>query len=455
MSTEYIASVSASWDRIETIVQSMSDDYSIIITADHGGHDRSHGSDVAEDMTIPLFLKGKAFNPDVQPQDVNSSYVARINYAAAIAEIIRSLMITKAAASMAVTGSFLTYGLGQIFSGILGDRIKPRTIIFVGLIATSVCNLIMFSLSNVYIMTVVWCLNGLAQSMLWPPLTRIMSENLSPREYARTCTWVSASASAATIAIYLIVPLCIRFSGWRAVFLLAAVWALAVGLLWFLAVDKLTSPTYAAKDVRAAIPNCPGTDFRTLFLSSGLLPVMAILLLQGILRDGITTWMPSYINDVFDLGTSISILSTAVLPVFAIMSVIATLYLYKIVKNEFRASAFLWLLTFICSVVLVFVFSSHAAASILLMAIVTGSMHGINLMLISILPARFAGTGQISTVSGILNAFTYGGSAVSSYGIAALNDNFGWKPTVIAWSAIALVGTVLTAIHIARWSRVR
>ena len=71
MSTEYIASVSASWDRIETIVQSMPDDYSIIITADHGGHDRSHGSDVAEDMTIPLFLKGKAFSPDVQPQDVN------------------------------------------------------------------------------------------------------------------------------------------------------------------------------------------------------------------------------------------------------------------------------------------------------------------------------------------------------------------------------------------------
>jgi arylsulfatase A-like enzyme len=29
--------------------------------ADHGGHDRSHGSTLPEDMTIPLFFFGKVF----------------------------------------------------------------------------------------------------------------------------------------------------------------------------------------------------------------------------------------------------------------------------------------------------------------------------------------------------------------------------------------------------------
>ncbi|NLB36565.1 MAG: sulfatase-like hydrolase/transferase [Clostridiales bacterium] len=71
MTEEYIKAVYESWDCIERIVKSIPDDYAIIITADHGGHGRSHGSEIPEDMTIPLFLKGKAFNPNSQPKDAN------------------------------------------------------------------------------------------------------------------------------------------------------------------------------------------------------------------------------------------------------------------------------------------------------------------------------------------------------------------------------------------------
>ena len=31
--------------------------------ADHGGHERSHGTDRLEDMTIPLFFYGPDFTP--------------------------------------------------------------------------------------------------------------------------------------------------------------------------------------------------------------------------------------------------------------------------------------------------------------------------------------------------------------------------------------------------------
>ena len=81
-----------------------------------------------------------------------------------------------------------------------------------------------------------------------------------------------------------------------------------------------------------------------------------------------------------------------------------------------------------------------------MMAIITGCMHGINLMLIGIFPARYKNMGRVSSVSGILNAFTYGGSAISSYGIAAMNDKFGWKITIITWCLIALFGTIISII---------
>ena len=57
------------------------------------------------------------------------SYLTRINYGAVIVEIVRTEGITKSAASLATTGSFITYGLGQIISGYLGDRMRPKYLI--------------------------------------------------------------------------------------------------------------------------------------------------------------------------------------------------------------------------------------------------------------------------------------------------------------------------------------
>ncbi len=54
MGEEYLEAVKGSWACIETICRDLSEDYLVIVTADHGGHGRSHGSDMPEDMTIPI-----------------------------------------------------------------------------------------------------------------------------------------------------------------------------------------------------------------------------------------------------------------------------------------------------------------------------------------------------------------------------------------------------------------
>ncbi|NLY96448.1 MAG: MFS transporter, partial [Clostridiaceae bacterium] len=215
-----------------------------------------------------------------------SSYMTRHNYRAAVAEIVWSLGVTKAMASMAVTGSFLTYGIGQIFNGFIGDRIKPKTMIFLGLCATTLCNVVMSKLSSVYIMTAVWCINGFAQSMLWPPLTRIMSENLSADRYRKTVTAVITASSLATISIYFIVPLCITLSGWRAVFLLSAAFGLTAGIIWLISIDRLTESNKEPGEKEKEKTATPVVSFKSLIFGSGLIYVIIILMAHGILRDG-------------------------------------------------------------------------------------------------------------------------------------------------------------------------
>lgn len=61
MGEEYMKAVRNSWENIERIVNTLSDDYTVMITADHGGHLRFHGFDCPEDMLIPLIVMGKDF----------------------------------------------------------------------------------------------------------------------------------------------------------------------------------------------------------------------------------------------------------------------------------------------------------------------------------------------------------------------------------------------------------
>lgn len=63
MSDEYLRRISIALDNVKRIIDAFGEEYSVIIMADHGGHDRSHGTSLPEDMTIPLFLYGKDFTP--------------------------------------------------------------------------------------------------------------------------------------------------------------------------------------------------------------------------------------------------------------------------------------------------------------------------------------------------------------------------------------------------------
>ncbi len=58
MTEEYLNAMKLSFENIARVKEALGDEYLFIITADHGGHDRGHGLDIAEDMTIPMIFYG-------------------------------------------------------------------------------------------------------------------------------------------------------------------------------------------------------------------------------------------------------------------------------------------------------------------------------------------------------------------------------------------------------------
>lgn len=61
MTDTYLGYVACAIENVKRVIESVGDEYSVIVTADHGGHDRTHGTDMPEDMTIPMFFFGDDF----------------------------------------------------------------------------------------------------------------------------------------------------------------------------------------------------------------------------------------------------------------------------------------------------------------------------------------------------------------------------------------------------------
>ena len=372
------------------------------------------------------------------------SYVTRNSYNAIISEMVTSTGLTKSALSAALTGAFITYGAGQLVSGYFGDIVQPRTLIAVGLATTSCMNLLIPLCQNPWQMTAVWCLNGFAQSFMWPPIVKILFCALSPEDYSVGCVRVSWGSSLGNILVYLTAPLLILTLGWKSVFAVSSAVGI-LGLIFWLKLCPKIDLRQSGKAAKKANASSSAVFAATLVL------VMIGIILQGILKDGVTTWMPSYISETFGVRNEISILSGVFLPMFAILCYSVCNFLYLKIKQPLVCSSLIFGISTVICCALYCLSDSSAILSVAFSSIITGCMHGVNLMLIGIAPTIFAKNGNVSTFSGILNCTAYIGSALSSYVIPLITESSGWKSTLLLWLFLSAAGVIVCACSIRLW----
>lgn len=386
------------------------------------------------------------------------SYLTRLDYGAVMVEMVRAEGFSRVDASAALTGLFITYGFGQLISGYLGDRVRPQLLIFFGLIACGLMNLLIPFCPSPAWMTVVWSVNGLAQAMMWPPLVRIMSQHMTESEYKVATVHVSWGSSLGTIVIYLLIPLLLKVSSWRGVFYCAAAVGMGMAAFWMARYGRVER-TLPLQE-QAAPADEPGDAGKSGGGLRALMPLLAIMMgviiCQGTLRDGITTWMPTYLADTYHMESGKSILTGVLLPLFGMVCYQIVLWMNrKLVKNELQCAAIIFGVGLVSLLALRLLHAHSFALSVLILAFAVASMHGVNLIMTCMTPKYLAGSGKISMISGLLNACTYIGSALSMYGVALIADRFGWTVTESLWCAVALLGTLCAAACVPKWGKLR
>ncbi|MBQ7096530.1 MAG: MFS transporter [Clostridia bacterium] len=368
------------------------------------------------------------------------SYLTRINFAAIIAKIEQAEGIPETILGLAVSGSSVFYGAGQLVSGYLGDKIQPKKLIGCGFILTTAINCLIPVAPSPYVMVVLWCFNGLIQAFMWPPLVRLMGSIFDSRDYSRACVFVSWGSSFGTIIMYLIAPAIIMISGWKYVFLFSAVCGIIMALFWW-----KSCPTIPPKPITPQTDTTEGGGSIKSIFSPLLIFILLAIALQGALRDGVTNWTPSYISKTFGIDAEFAILSTVILPIFSILCFYGASAIYrKKLDNPLSCAGLFFGIAFAATAILTLLYNTNMPLAVILAAILCGCMHGVNIMLVCMVPGHYEKYGKISFVSGLINSFTYVGSAISTFGVAAIAEKTNnWQLIIAIWAMIALLGTII------------
>ncbi len=411
-----------------------------------------------------------------------SSYLGRLNYSSAMTVMLDEEFLTKAQAGFISMIYFLAYGMGQCLNGFAGDKVNPERMITCGLVVSAGMNLIMTFCGSFPVMAAAWLINGYAQSAIWPPIIRLFSDMLETKTKLKYCVDIVSTQAAGTFASYFLSAFVIAHAKWQFVFLTAALILLAVAAIWrigFLSVcrrngqespgeeyEEYGKEVYTAHtggDGRTSKRERVGQKgqttaekqkgfFRLLSVSGSLFLIFPILV-HGILKDGVVSWVPTFISETFASGAHVAILLTSIIPLINLSGAYLGRFVFRKINNDEIRASVVFFAAAAASLLALFQFGRKSMLlTVLLLSAVTASMMAVNTLLINLYPLRFEREGRVAAMSGFLNASAYVGTAVSTYCIGILVQESGWDVTILSWFLVTFAALIFCLIACRRLS---
>ena len=332
---------------------------------------------------------------------------------------------------------FVCYAIGQLINGAVGDKIHAKWMIGMGLSGAGITNLIFsFVAETEALAMVAYGATGFFLSMIYGPMTKVVSENVEPI-YATRCslgyTFASffGSPSAGLLATFLV---------WQSVF------AVSSGLLFLMA--AVSFYFFTAFERRGIVkynqykPREKGAGNIKVLFKRDIVKFTLISMLTGVVRTSVVFWLPTYINQHlgFDSKTSASLFTAATLVISFTAFISVFIYerlghnMNKTVLIMFTSSTVFFILTY---------FVSMAALNLVFIVLAIMSSNGAATMLWSRYCPSLRDTGMVSGATGFLDFISYMSAALANLVFANAVTNIGWGNLILVWTALMAVGVVV------------
>ena len=335
---------------------------------------------------------------------------------------------------------FITYAVGQLINGYIGDRIPAKYMICFGLALAGAGNLCFpLAAGSLYAAYAAYGMTGFFLSMIYGPMTRVVAENTEPL-YATRCslgyTFASffGSPSAGVLAAFLT---------WQSVFVFSSAMLILMGCVCFLVFTLFEKRGIVARGRISRVQTERKENGIRILLQHQIVKFTLISVLTGVVRTTVVFWLPTYLSQYLGFSADTAALLFTASTFIISMTTFAAVVLYErlgrnmdlTIRAAFSAASAGFLLVFLCRVpavniaCLIFaIMASNCAASMLWSRYCPG----------------LRDTGMVSSATGFLDFMSYMAAAVSSRLFAGAADTIGWNGLILVWLGLMLAGIAVS-----------
>lgn len=381
-------------------------------------------------------------------------YIGRYSYNANINLILGSFTDSHGEAGLVTTFFFFAYGIGQVVHGLLCKYYNKNFVFTFVLVCSGLINLLIYIGIPFMLVKWLWLVNGFLQAALWPSLINVLSESLSDSMLKSAIFFMSFCAPIGTLIIYGLSALFAWLNNFTLSFLFASISLFALGIVVFV----LINPLLIKRDRKIEIID-EKENIAKKRKSGGFITMVVVLsifaIVHNFVKDGLQTWVPSILNEMYGLPNSISIVLTLVLPFLVIFGSILAIWSNKKIKDFTILCGIFFLISLIFLILIVkFMSLVGWVLQLIFFGIVVFLMSAINNVIGNIAPLQLRDYVNAGAYAGIMNGFCYLGSASSSYGLGVIVDKSGWQVVFNLFFVLCVVCCVLS-IFVAIISKIK
>ncbi len=375
------------------------------------------------------------------------SYLGRMNLSIAIPHMEQSGVASLGQLGLAGTLYFWSYGFGHLINGFMGDKVQPKKMIFLGLLISSLVNIGVTLVSFPVGIMVLWSINGFSLSMLWGPMIRLLGEKTPESRHSLVSLLMTVSIGVGTFIAWNMLGKVVESSGnWKLAFIIPALVCALFAILWWMVFPKSTEDP--ALNLTLEDHSQEKGGFLEIFLKTRLYLIIIAVMVQGMVKDGLTLWLPTLVQAKFPEEPAITIVNwLSLIPFINTMGILCIAIILQKKTIAYRVTSSLLFLGAAATLLTLIAINLSIGPTLILLSLLSFSIAFINSILLGLVPMQYKKWRRVSTVAGLLDFVAYFAAGVFSVMSGFLFQGSGtWNVILLFLFISMMVGTVAMAL---------
>lgn len=363
-------------------------------------------------------------------------YIARNILGAVSPQMEATGAFTKEGIGLLSSIYFTCYACGQLINGMIGEKIKSKYMISLGLIFAGICNFLLPLLSATPMMTyVTYGATGFFLSMVYAPMTKVVAENTEPI-YATRCSlgYTFASFFGSPLAGVLA-----AIMTWQLVFCTSSGVLITMGIVCFVAFTVFEKKGLIKYGQYTPAKN---TNNIGVLIKHRIVKFTFIAVLTGIVRTSVVFWLTTYFSEYLGYTPEIAaVIFTVATFIISASAFIAVFVYERLGRNMDKTILIAFCVSAVSFLLVFFIKQPFANVGFIVLAILANNCAA------SMLWSRYCpslrDTGMVSSATGFLDFMGYMAASVSSSLFANAVGSLGWGNLILIWAGLMGLGVIV------------